>query len=391
MLRSKELTTARSANFLKHGGAMLALLSSAFSAQLAPGWGAEVAWKSAAELEWQLESPVGVRWGSNPLRAALTNLARSQAVAVFLDRRVDPDQTVDLVRADLTLRELLQQLAESRGLGVGRVGPVIYLGPPQTAAVLGTVAAQKEEQLQQLPAALRSRLQQAQPLQWPELATPREVLESLAASEGLQVQGLEQIPHDLWPQVDLPPLTFSQALTLVLAGFQLSFDYVPAAATVRLQPLPTTASITRRIPLRGSPATVNAAIRQRFPQARFTIEGGQVVVDSTIEVADGIRRLLDGSSARPQPPAARAKSRVEKRYTLRVQDKPLAAVAAAIAKEVGVELRFDPQVADMGDKLVRIEVQEVSLEQLLKTLLESGGLTYRLDEQVLEICPAAAP
>lgn len=391
MLCSESLTTARSANFLNQWVALLAPLSLLLSAQSASCLAAEAAWKSGAELERQLESPVGVRWGSNPLRAALTNLARTQAVAIFLDRRVDPDQTVDLVRADLTLRELLQQLAGPRGLGVGQVGPVVYLGPPQTAAVLGTVAAQKEEQLQQLPAALRSRLQRAQPLQWPELATPREVLEALADAVGLQIQGLEQIPHDLWPQADLPPLTFSQALTLVLAGFQLSFDYVPQAAAVRLQPLPTTASITRRIPLRGSPAAVEAAIRRQFPEARFTIEGGQVVVNSSVEVAEGIRRLLDGSSTRAPGPVAQSKAKVEKRYTLRVQDKPLAAVAAAVAKEVGVQLRFDPQVADMGEKLVWLEVQEVSLDQLLKTLLEPGGLTYRLDEQVLEICPAAVP
>jgi hypothetical protein len=389
MRRSKGLTTARSANLSNHWLALLAPLSLLLSAQLDAAQAAEAPWKSGAELEWQLESPVGVRWGSNPLRAALTNLARSQAVAIFLDRRVDPEQTIDLVRADLTLRELLQQLAEQQSLGVGQVGPVIYLGPPQTAAVLGTVAAQKEDQLQRLPTALRSRLQRAQPQHWPELSTPRELIATLSGGVGLQVEGLEQVPHDLWPEVDLPALTFAQALSLVLAGFELTFDYVPETAAIRLAPLPTTASITRRIPLRGSPAAVGAEIRRRFPDARFTIEAGEIVVDATIEVADRIQRLLAGAASRPRPPAAKAKA--EKRYTLRVQDKPLGAVAAAIAKETGVELRFDPRVEDLRDKLVWLEVQDVSLDQLLKTLLEPGGLTYQLDEQTLEIRPAAAP
>ena len=56
------------------------------------------------------------------------------------------------------MRELLQRLAEPLKLGVGRVGPVVYLGPPPTAAVLGTVAAWKEDQDQAFPAAVRDKL-----------------------------------------------------------------------------------------------------------------------------------------------------------------------------------------------------------------------------------------
>ncbi len=206
--------------------------------------------------------------------AALTNLAHSQEVAIFLDRRVDPDQAVDLVVESGSLRELLQQLAEQLKLGVGRVGPVVYLGPPPTAAVLGTVTAWKEDQDRPFPAAVRDKLRRTQPLQWPELTTPRELVQRLARDAGLQVEGLEQIPHDLWPEVDLPPLNFAQAMSLILAGFGLTFDYVQDGSAIRLTPLPVKASITRRIPLRGSPAVVGTEIRRRFPGARFTIEGG---------------------------------------------------------------------------------------------------------------------
>jgi hypothetical protein len=351
---------------------------------------AEEDWKVGAELERQLDSPVGVRWGgANTLRGTLGNLARSQDVAIFLDRRVDPDQTVDLALEDAPLRELLQRLGERLKLGIGQVGPVVYLGPPPTAAVLGTVAALKEEQEQQLPSAVRGKLRRAGALRWPELTTPRDLVQRLVGGAGLQIEGLEQIPHDLWPEVDLPPLTFAQSLSLILAGFQLTFDYAPDGATVQLKPLPANASITRRIPLRGSPAVVGAEIRRRFPDARFTIDGGNVVVDSTVEVSAAIRRLLEGSSTRPKPPLATAKT--EKRYTLRVQDRSLGAVAAAVAKEAGVELRFDPRASDLREKLVGLDVKDATLDQLLQTLLQPAGLTYQLDKQTLEIRPADSP
>ena len=390
MPRRERLTAVWRANFLKHWLKLLALLQLLLPAHSHLGAAAEVPWKSAAELDGQLESPVGVRWGSNPLRAALTNLARSQEVAIFLDRRVDPDQPVDLIIADTPLRELLQRLAEQLKLGVGQIGPAIYLGPPATAAVLGTVAALQEEQEERLPSAIRSRLRRTQPLRWSELTTPRDLLQRLAGEAGLQVVGLEQIPHDLWPAVDLPPLTFAQSLSLILAGFELTFDYTSDGSAVQLRPLPAEASITRRIPLRGSPAVVSAEIRRRFPEARFTIEAGSVVVDSTVEVSAAIQRLLEGAPSRPKAPAAKVKAE-KKRYTLRVQDKSLGAVAAAVAKEAGVELRFDPGAEALRDKLVWLDVKEVTLDQLLRTLLESGGLTYRLDEQTLEIRPASTP
>jgi len=385
----KSLTAVSRANLLKRWLALLAPLQLLLPVQSHPGAAAEMVWKSEAELDQQLELPAGVRWGSNPLRPALTNLARIQQVAIFLDRRVDPDQAVDLIITDIPLHELLQRIASQLKLGLGQVGPVIYLGPPSTASVLGTVAALREEQAQQLPPAVRSRVTRMQPLRWPELATPRELVQEIAAGVGLSVVGLEQIPHDLWPAVDLPPLTFVQSLSLVLAGFGLTFEYSSDGSAIQLQPLPATASILRRIPLRGSPAAVGAEIRRRFPDARFTIEAGSVMVDSTIETVAAIRRMLDSPSPRPKIPTAKAK--VEKRYTLRVQDKPLGAVAAAIAKELGVELRLAAGAEELRDKLVWLDVKEATLDQLLRTLLDPGGLTYRLDEQTLEILPAAMP
>lgn len=382
------LTTASRVNFVKRCLILLAPFHLLLPAQHHLSQAAEPAWRTGAELERQLDSLVRRGSAAIPLRAALTNLARSQQVAVFLDRRVDPDQPVDFAVGDVPLRELLQRLAEQLKLGVGRVGPVVYLGPQPTAAVLGTVAALKEEEDQRFPADVRSRLRRPQPLGWPELVTPREVLQRWTDEAGVKVENWELIPHDLWPEVDLPPLSFAQGLTLVLAGFELTFNYAPDGAAVRLQPLPAKASITRRIPLRGSPTLAGAEIRRRFPSARFTIEGGSVVVHSTVEVADDIRRLLDGSSARPKPPPVTAQA--EKRYSLHVKA-PLGAIAAKIAENEGLQLRFDNRIQDLQDKQAWIDVQDVTLDRLLKTLLQPAGLTYQIDEQTLEIRPADSP
>ena len=374
---------------MKHWLTLLAPFQLLLPAQSHLCAAAEVVWKTGAEFDEELESRVGVRWSSNPLRAALTNLARNQDLAIFLDRRVDPDQTVDLVIADTPLRELLQRLADQLKLGVGQVGPAIYLGPPSTAAVVGTVAALKEEQEQRLPSAVRSRLRRTQPLRWPELTTPRDLIQRLAGEAGLQVAGLEQIPHDLWPEVDLPPLTFAQSLSLILAGFELTFDYAPDGASVQLIALavqgvhhtPDSAARQPRGGRRRNPAAIpRGAVHDRSRQRCRRFDGRSRGCDPAAHRG----RIVSSSTLTRQGQGGE---------TLHASSKQVAWAPWPLPSQKKRALNFVslPEPRTLRDKLVSLEVKDVTLDQLLRTLLESSGLTYRLDEQTLEIRTAGSP
>jgi hypothetical protein len=179
-------------------------------------------------------------WGSNPLRKALDSLARSQRVAIFLDRRVDPGQPIDFSVRNETLREVIQRLARSLQLGVSRVGPVVYLGPPETASVLGDIVELRRSEIRRWPTVTSKRLLTVRPVAWHELAEPRELILQLARQSQLEIEGLEHVPHDLWPAVDLPPLDFAEHLSLLLAGFGLTFEVNQTAPRIRLTAMPTT-------------------------------------------------------------------------------------------------------------------------------------------------------
>jgi hypothetical protein len=88
-----------------------------------------------------------------------------------------------------------------------------------------------------MPSDLRARLLNQRPLVWPDLAQPRDLVAALAAEAGLSVKLPDSTPHDLWPAVDLPPLTWTDRLSLVLAGFDLTFEIDPAKKTIALKPL----------------------------------------------------------------------------------------------------------------------------------------------------------
>ena len=344
-----------------------------------------VSWKTGTEFDRQLEATLSITWSSNPLRQALGKLSQSQGVAIFLDRRVDPDQEVQFSVPDTALRNVLQRLADHLTLGTCQIGSVVYFGPQRTAAVLRTVAAQTQELSQSLPTAVRSRVLRVKPLQWPERSAPRQLIEQLAAEVTLKIERPEQIPHDLWPAVDLPPLDFAQRLSLLLAGFQLTFEYTDTQA-IRLLPLPPTATVERSYSVANQQTAALQEMTQRFPAARVTRRAGSAIVVAPLEAHELLQGLLHGRrppGTTPAKPAAKAESR----WTLRIENKPVGAVVKTIATRLERQLEYDPALRSKLNQLVSFEVNEVPLDELLQTTLSPAGLTYRLDATTLRILP----
>jgi hypothetical protein len=354
---------------------------------LAAGQGPAARWRTGPELERQLSATIGVRWAANPLRQALGNLSRNQGVAIFLDRRVDPDQEVEFAYQDVTLRELLKRLAEHLHVGTCRVGPVYYLGPTLTAASLAGATASREGDLQRLPVAARGRWSKSRSLQWPELSTPRDIVEQLTQEAEVTAVGLDRIPHDLWPEVDLPAMTLVQRLSLVLAGFHVTFAFSNDGSSIRFVSLPAATAVERTYTLSALQANAIQEITQQFPDVRVTRGSATVKVVGPLEAHEALERLQRNRAAKPNPP--KPASRKETRYTLRIQNKPVGGVAQAITKQLERKIEFDPRTLGKLEELVSFEVRDATLEELLKSLLSPVGLRYQLEGETLRILPAA--
>ncbi len=346
------------------------------------------AWKTGVELDRQLNLAASVRWGNGTeLRPALMNLAQFQGVAVFLDRRVDPNKKIEfsVTQSEMSLWDLLQKFADSLQLGVSRIGPTVYLGPPSTARVLATVAALRSDEVSTLPVAAQRQLQRATSLEWPELAMPRQLVQQVGESHGIQVEGLEGISHDLWPAVDLPRMTFVQQMTLLLAGFDLTFTFQDGGQRIKLVPLPDRAVVQRDYALRSSTSEIVDELRRQLPNARFALRSGRLLAEATVEEHESIRRLVSGRPAAKtanKPPLAG-----EKRYKLTIKEQPVGGVAKALAKNLAREFYFDPRTKDTLEELVSFQVENVTLDELLHALLDPVGLSYEIDDQTLRILP----
>jgi len=345
-----------------------------------------VRWRTGVEFRRQLHAPVGVTLSANPLRNALSDLARDQKVAVFLDRRVDPDQKVDFSADNMPLEELLRRLAGSKQLGVCYVGPVVYVGPSSATTRLPTLAALRKEEQQKLPAEIRRRLAVARSWQWDDLATPRDLFTELGAQSKIRMFGVtERIPHDLWPATSLPPLPFADRMSLLAAGFGLTFEFSPDGTAVRLIPVPENATVSRTYTVGSSAAGLAAQLGEKFPRSKIRATGRQIAVVGPLEDHTMIARLLSGDPVRR--PSGNGGAAGKMVFTLRVEDAPVGAILKTLANKPNIDVKYDPSLVPKLRQLVSVSVKEATLEEFLEATLEPAGLTYKRNGNTIEVVP----
>jgi hypothetical protein len=97
---------------------------------------------------------------------------------------------------------------------------------------------------------------------------------------------------------------------------------------------------------------------------------------------------VDGRAARAEKPA---KSSIDHVRIERVKfaDQPLEPIVRRLATQLGLDLRFDAETLRRSgidlDRRVSVELKNVTIDDLLRALLEPAGLTFRRDGAVVEI------
>jgi hypothetical protein len=351
-------------------------------------WGAETSLLTGDALQHALAQKIGITWSNITLRQALASVAKTQHIAVLLDRRVDPDQKVELTFENIPLEEALERIASRLKIGVTILDGVAYFGPPDITERLRTVATLRKEEVDHLPTLARTRWMQSKPWQWEILSTPRDLAAALAQENNLQIDGLAQIPHDLWPAADLPPLPLYDRWTLLLAPFDLTYELSADGNSLRLVPMPEHPTLVRSYSVSGAPQEIAAQLRlnKLLSSAEITVNGNKLQVRGRQEDQEVVRELLSGRTAKRT-----TVSEGRKVYTLRVE-LPVGELLEALSRQIGFELQLDrPAITAAGVSLekqkVKVDVKDASADELLKAVLDPAGLTFVRHENVIEVKP----
>jgi hypothetical protein len=368
----------------RHGLAGAALLVATIG-QIAAA--ADAVWLTGPALKKKLDQPVGIGWSGTPLRDALAGLARTHQVAILLDRRIDPNAGIDLQLRDVPLRQALEVIGRTRDGGSCVLESVAYIGPAPAAEKLRTLAAMKKEQLGKLPAPRGLELARVKVWKWDDLAVPADLLQQAAKEAGLQIEGLDKIPHDLWAAADLPPLPITDRLLLVCAQFDLSFDWDARGTSISLTPWPAEIAIERSYPAGRDAEKVAEQIRAALAECKVEVAGDKVLVRGLLEHHEMIEAARTaGAKTVAAASTPLAKIKVEQ---FKVQNKSVKEVMDSLRQQLGLEIRYDmPQIRKAGkslETLISLDLKNVSIDDLLRETLTQAGLTFERNDRVVQV------
>jgi hypothetical protein len=278
---------------------------------------------------WNRE--VGVHWSAVPLGESLERFAEAQKIGVFLDRRVDPSQSIEFEAVRRPLGIFFDELAVSLDLGCCRFDSVAYIGPKSAAEALAA---------RQPPtrAALRRRV----PLEIPFLSTPKEILEQLAKDNGLRWHNLDRLPHDLLLQRKLPPTPLFQLFDLLLIGFDKTFEIEEDGKTLRIIPLQQKTAMSTTV----SPQEDSKPPSSAVPLAR-------------------------------------------RRFTLTIKDQELGDVLRSLAERIGFTLEVDEESLTEKNVTLRqrvsFEARNAAAPELFRGILSPLKLEFTIHGETLRV------
>ena len=74
-------------------------------------------------------------------------------------------------------------------------------------------------------------------------------------------------------------------------------------------------------------------------------------------------------------------------YTVQDTSAPAGLILKQLAPRLGLKLWVDPRAAARVQKRIRVDVQNVSRDELLRAVVEPTGLTYAIKGDTLEVRP----
>lgn len=359
---------------------------------------------TSAALARRLSTRLSLNWGDVPLTSALADLSAHGKFPLLVDRRIDPDRPLSLSVRDQSIDDILRQIAAAEGLGVSRFGPLVYVGPPSATTRLRTLAVIRAQEIAELPPAARQRWTAATRWSWPRFSTPRELLAQLAQEAGLELQGLDRVPHDLWPAVELPPLTVADRLTLLANEFDLTFRIEPSGTQAEMTPIDAAPVVVRSYPAGPDPERTVHRWTALAPAAEITTSGGQLLVRARVEDHELLRQPASAaSSATPSlstasgrastPPSGQPDPDRVRVSRLELKELPLRTVIPGLARQLGLRVEMDDAAIEKAgvslDQAVSIDLSDATIDDVWRAALEPAGLKFKRSGRVIAITPAA--
>jgi hypothetical protein len=334
-------------------------------------------------FEDALEQTISVTWQAQDLRSGLKGLSNARRVSILIDRRVDPSTELSLTVKSVPLRELLDRVAADLSLGISRLENTIVIGPRESTRRLRTDVELAAGQLVKASSdggRVRA-LQRKLTLNWPDLTSPRELLDEVARRYELKIDNAELVPHDLWAAGALPSSNAAESLTVVLSQFDMAFEWSADLQSVRLVEQPRGPALEREFALRrGVAASIVDELRESLPGVTLELRGRRVSASGLFEELEQVQAALNPSVDRP---TSRPTGPKVTTFTFEVRNAPLLDFMEKLEQQAGYSFEYDAdQLVKAGVKLdgaVSLKMKDALPDELFKAMFDPLGLRHEVD------------
>ena len=349
--------------------------------------------QTGTEFRREQLNPISASWDNVTLRTVLKRIGAVRKVAIVLDRRIDPDQLVQITLADQPLDSAMEDLAQRVDADVVSVGSTYYVGPVEAVSRLRTLIALRSNELfaaeREVSVRRRLALVQTHDFYWNDLDTPTQILRQLVQKYQLEWGNESAIPHDLWASATLAEVNCFEALSLVLIQFDQTFTWEEQAQRITLVPIPEVVEITQVYRLPESKVdTLIQRLREAESGLHYELDGNRLQVRGTVEDQEWVRTLLNPRATARAPQASKPTSLARREFTLRVENVPVQALIEKL-EQSGIEVLYDADVLkeagiDLQER-VNINIRKGSADQFFHALCDPLGLEFRFAEEGLSV------
>ena len=311
-------------------------------------------------------------WRDAEIRDRLTAFSKAEDIAVMLDRNVDPSTVLNMGIENRTLEQIFWRISSAAKIGVCRIEDCYYFGPTDTVVALPIAMNTLSRQAKKVSRRSSVKWTIERPVLTTSIVPTKLLIEAIATKHGFSVNGLDELPHDLWYQVVLPPTSVIAQIQLMLAGFGKTFEIDPDGKSITIIDFPKTESAKRTFIVSKRPAN-SKELDERFPDLRISYRSKSVV-------ATGPPRqlaLLKAALVDQADPVESQPNKAE-RFTLNTEADRLT-ILRTIAQTAKLELNLGPaSPADLSDR-IKINVVKVTQAELIFETLR--GTRFRAEVQ----------
>jgi hypothetical protein len=313
-----------------------------------------------ADLNNVWQTTVSVQWQGTPLGESLSRLAEARKIGLMIDRRLDPSTPLHFESTGQPLGAMLQQLASSLGLGCVLFETTAYLGPKDTADMLPVLIAEQQARLEKLTPRRAAIFRRKISLNIPFLSEPQEILKKLSLQNNFRWKNPEILPYDLWNEKSLNNLSLNELLTVLLIGFEMTFEIEGEGETLVMVPL----SKQKSIP--------HSSVNTEIPFESTNNNVHEIREQKTQEVQN-VQKI----------PLA------QRRFTLKVENQRLDILLQSLAERLYLKLELDEEsLAGKGvqpDNRVSFDVKNVTAAQLFRAILRPLKLNFQIKDETLRV------